>query len=345
MAETASGAALARAGARLRGGFAGRTLARLAWLALGGALGLQVARAATPSLAQVGPLAIDLEAFLSEARRLAPFQWQRFGATWPERRRRLLDELLVPRALLELEARRLPRAWPPARDSALAGALLAELRAEVARSAISEQELALYLDRHRRHYETPRGILLWRILVRGEGEARELIEKLKQPEEAEWRRLARERSIDSATHMRGGSLGYVSANGQSHIPQLRVSPGLFAAAERVADGALVPEPVAEGDAFAVLWRRASRPARAPSLRELAPELRSRILEQRLGAAYAELIERLRRERLSAHQPELLAGFAPEPSEAAPAAQALPAPAAPATRPVRLLPEPTARGLR
>lgn len=335
---------MTRAGARSDGGFAGRTLACAAALVVASALCLSLARAGTSLLASVGPLSIDHDTFSRRASRLAPFQWARFGASWPERRRRFLDELLVPEALLEVEAARQPLRSAAARDTALSEALLAELRAEVTRSSVSAEDVAHYRALHRRHYETPRSLLLWRILVRTEAEARALLEQLGQPKELEWSQLARERSLDVATHMRSGSLGYVAASGQSHFPQVRVEPALFAAAEGVPDGALVPEPVAENDGFAVLWRRASRAAEARPLSELTPEIQARILEQRHAAAYAELLERLRREHLAQHQPELLADYAPELPEPPPAtATGRGAPALP--RPVRLLPQPTDRGLR
>lgn len=334
-----------RAGARSGRGFAGRTLARSGALILGAALCFSLARAGTSLLASVGPLQIDADTFTRRASRLAPFQWARFGTTWPERRRRLLDELLIPEALLEVEAGRLPRGTPSARDTALSEALHAALRAEVTRSPVSAEDVARYHALHRRHYELPRSLLLWRILVRTEAEARALIEQLGQPKDAEWSQLARERSLDVATHMRAGSLGYVAASGQSHFPQVRVSPALFAAADRVQDGALVPEPVTENDGFAVVWRRASRAAAARPLSDLTPQIQGRILEQRHAAAYTDLIERLRREHLAAHQPELLAGFAPRLTEAAPRTHGHTSGSSTPTHPVRLLPQPTDRGLR
>jgi hypothetical protein len=333
---------MTRAGARSGGGFAGRTLACAVGLVLGSASCFSLARAGTSLLASVGALQIDTDTFTRRASRLAPFQWARFGATWPERRRRFLDELLIPEALLEAEAGRLPRGSASARDTALSEALLAELRAEVMGSTVSAEDVARYHALHQRHYETPRSLLLWRILVRTDAEARALIEQLGQPKESEWSQLARERSIDVATHMRGGSLGYVAASGQSHFPQVRVSPALFAAADRVPDGALVREPVVENDGFAVLWRRASRAAEARPLLDLTPQIQARILEQRHAAAYTELIERLRREHLALHQPELLAGFAPELAEPPPRTYER---ASAPTHPVRLLPQPTDRGLR
>jgi peptidyl-prolyl cis-trans isomerase C len=207
----------------------------------------------------------------------------------------------------------------------------------------SELELRRHYEQHRRHYETPRAIHIWRILRANEPEARELIAKLGVPDEAEFRRLARELSIDEATCMRAGTLGYVAADGQTHLPQVRVSPALFAAADQVQDGQLVPEPVREGDHFAVVWRRASRPAKAQSLAEVSAAVRAQLEEQKLAEETRRLIERLRENELRDVQRGALDGFEPRVTEPV-ARRALARDAMP-LRPVRLLPEATDRGLR
>jgi peptidyl-prolyl cis-trans isomerase C len=143
--------------------------------------------------------------------------------------------------------------------------------------------------------------------------------------------------------MRAGNLGRVAADGQTHMPELRVLPALFAAADRVQDGELVGAPVPEGDGFAVVWRRASHPARESSPADVATTIAARLSEQRSAAARAELIATLRREHLTEHQPERVASFEPrfpEPGALRPRQSGeLP------SRPVRLLPELTDRGLR
>jgi peptidyl-prolyl cis-trans isomerase C len=127
------------------------------------------------------------------------------------------------------------------------------------------------------------------------------------------------------------------------MPQVRVSPALFAAADQVRDGELVPEPVREGDHFAVVWRRASRPATAQSWAEVSAAARAQLAEQQLAEEIRKLLERLRANELRDFQPGALAEFEPRSAEpvARPALSSEPMP----VRPVRLLPEPTDRGLR
>src|SRR5688572_18838096 len=184
-------------------------------------LALGLAHAAAPSLARVGTLSIDVATFAARAARLAPFQRARFGAAWPEQRRQFLEQELVREALLEAQASSDDQRLASARDTALARALLAELEQRVETAGVPAEQITSYYARHRQSYEAPRSILIWRILLRQEAEARALLHELGTPTESTWSRLARDRSVDTATHMRSGSLGYVAADGQTHLPQVR----------------------------------------------------------------------------------------------------------------------------
>ncbi|MEY2931010.1 MAG: hypothetical protein RL033_1759 [Pseudomonadota bacterium] len=329
-----------------------RPLRSAALLLLGGGLCWQLARAepgagADAVLAQVGPFTIDAVALAARAARLTPAQRARLGKEWREQRRRLLEEELVPEALLHVESTRQERGLAAASDQALARALVGELeRAALARGA-SPERIAL-LQAERQSQEAPRSLLLWRILVRSESDATALLEELGKPAESVWTRLARERSIDTATHMRGGSLGYVAASGQTHMPQVRVAPALFAAADQVEDGKLVPRPVPEGEGFAVVWRRASRsPASAlrgsPSTVAGSTELGAQLVNEAVASDARALTEKLRAEQLRDYRPELVAGFEARSAVLEPAKPGGTAPVA--LRPVTLAPRATDSGLR
>lgn len=297
-----------------------------------------------PGVASVGGRMIDASQFERRARLVTPGQWTAWGASWEERRRRFLDEVLVVEALLEVAAAAEPRA-KGVRDSALARALLAQLESEVAKLPPARAEVEAYYDKHRREFETPASIHIWRILVREEKDARELIGQLSAPNIADFSRLARERSLDNATMMRAGNLGFVASDGQTEMPELRVAKALFEAASKVRDGEIVKEPVAESGKFAVVWRRSSRPARRESPTEVTPIIEQRLLDAALAARARELVERLRREGLRDHHPELLTAFEPQLAEpTVPSVSPGARPRAP-SRAVRLRPEPGDFGLR
>jgi peptidyl-prolyl cis-trans isomerase C len=277
--------------------------AALRWLLL---LAAAPAAADSATLASVGPRRIDADSFRERARHVAAPVWAELGATWPEQRQRFLEQVLVPEALLSLEAERSSRALPPARDLALARALGAALEVPAPSAADIDADYA----QQRRELETPRALALSRILVRTEAEARAAITQLQPLTLPAFSRLARELSIDRATHMRAGNLGLVAADGHTQMPELRVSPALYAAAEGVRDGELVPQPVREGDAFAVVWRRSSQPAAVPDPVQARRTIQARLESARRMNALRELIASLRREHLREHHPELTAAVTP-----------------------------------
>lgn len=302
-----------------------------------------LANAASPSLARVGTLSIDVATFAARAARLAPFQRLQFGTAWSEQRRHFLERELVREALLETQASSDDRRLSSARDSALARALLGDLEQAVETAGVPEEQIASYYAQHRQSYEAPRSILIWRILLGQEAQARALLRELGTPKESSWSQLARERSIDTATHMRSGNLGYVAADGQTHLPQVRVAAALFAAADRVRDGQLVPEPVPEGAGFAVLWRRQSRAAASSQLATVSADIGAVLAHEKVAGETRTLIDRLRQDFVRDYQPASLAGFEPRSlDELGPARQHQ---AVLAARPVLLRPRPSDSGLR
>lgn len=300
-----------------------------------------LALAGGPPLATVGPIGIDAAGFRQRAARVPELDWPELGAAWPERRRRFLDALIAE-ALLSLAAERAPAAATPARDRALARSLDAAIVQEAWQLAPSAADVRAYRERHQREFESPRALALWRILLASEADARAVIAQLSTPTPDAFSRVARERSLDRATHMRAGNLGLVAADGQTAVPELRVSPALFAAAERVRDGELVPEPVPEGEHFAVVWRRSTHAASALPEAEVTATIAARLAEARASTARRRLLEALRRDHLGEYHPEAAGAYEPSfPEARRPRIRFETPPAAPP----RSRPEPTDRGLR
>jgi len=313
-----------------------RPFALVGLAALG--LGARLAWADADVIARVGHLVVERARLQARFATLSPERWPELGATWPERRRRVLD-LLIDEALFGIAAEQ-GGALPAARDVALAQALRAQLRSE--RGAPSAAELEAFAAQSPDEAGLPRAVELSRILVRTEAEARALLSELATAERARFGQRARETSIDESTSKRGGYLGWVAADGQTDVPELRVAPELFRAAEGAADGELLREPVREGQGFAVVWRRASRPERAPAPAESQRDRAARWTEERQASAERTLLEALRQTGLREFHPDRLAGFEPvfpEPARRVPAPSA-----APSGRPW-LEPVPTDRGLR
>jgi peptidyl-prolyl cis-trans isomerase C len=193
-----------------------------------------------------------------------PFQLANYGANPDEIRRNFVERVLVPELLYAEEARRLKLdAEPGIRDrlrEVLRQAMEGELRDSVAaKEPVTPAEVAKYFSDNRHRFETPRRLRLWRIQVADEAQAKKLIELARGQEgPTRWTEAARS-SLDKATSMRGGDLGFVRADGTTDIPRVRADPALYAAADKVKDGDVVPQPVREGDHWAAVWRRGSLP--------------------------------------------------------------------------------------
>jgi peptidyl-prolyl cis-trans isomerase C len=238
----------------------------------------------------------ELEDRLAE---LAPFQRAAYGATAAEIRRRFLDEVLVPDALLVAAAQDTGlAARPPASyaiERARSEGVVRAVRERVGPAdRIPMDDVRAYYDAHRDRYSSPEKLLLWRILCATRDEALAVLAAAKaDPTPHTFGELAREHSLDKGTNLRAGNLGFLTPDGAAADPGLRVDPALLAAARGVRDGELVAAPVAEGPNFAVVWRRGSIAATSHGVDEVAPQIRDAIWKDRVRAGTEAELARLR----------------------------------------------------
>ncbi len=224
--------------------------------------------------------------------------------------RQLLEAVMIPEMLFAeaAESRRL------AGDPAVRARIDEVLRGARVRSLLgglktSEGDVAAYYETHRSLFESPLRVGLWRILCATPEEARSVLAEAKSGINAwRWKDMSREHSTDKATKWRGGDLGFVAADGASTEAGLRVDPALFAAAERVRDGEVVPDPVPEGTGYAVVWRRESMPPTARTLEQESDGIRQVLVRRKLEEAVRDLVGTLRRAAAVETHPELLAAL-------------------------------------
>ena len=250
-------------------------------------------------------------------RRLAAIPvWQQktLGETPQEIRKNLVERVLVPELLHAAEARRRELEKDPAVHDRLRQllrmAMENHLRETVAsEKAVSDEEIKAYYDQNRHRFHTPRRIKLWRILVDDEALAKKIIAEVTgasgEEQTKKWTEHARERSVDKATHMRDGNLGFVHPDGQTEAPRVRVDPALFAAAEKVKNGEIVPQPVKEGERWAVIWRRGSMEEVHRTLEQEKSSIRQVVRRKKLEEAMTELLEKLRKEHVKGVNEALL----------------------------------------
>jgi peptidyl-prolyl cis-trans isomerase C len=260
------------------------------------------ARRALP-VAEIGPRSITVGELEDRIAALPPFQRATFGADADSVRRKFLLEVLVPEGLFALGAadQKLDQKLPTAFDVERAlqnGTLRAVRRALGPETAIPMSDVQAYYDANRDKYDTPERYEIWRILCKTREEAASVIDALHPAlTPQKFGELARQHSLDKASSMRAGNLGFVTAEGTSNEPGLRVEPALVQAVRGVRDGQLVPAPVQEKDGFSVAWRKGTIAANKRTVDDVAAQIRDIVWKARVKDRSDFLIAHLRADRL------------------------------------------------
>jgi hypothetical protein len=218
--------------------------------------------------------------------------------------RQTVDKVLIPQLLFALRGAEVLSKDGRRRD--VENALLSDALEYSVRSSlqITDAQVQAYYEAHAAEFTVKQGLLLSRILVATEADAALLIAKLSAAEGVkQWNAVTREKSLDEATKWREGSLGFVREDGSTDVPQVRVNRALFAAASGVKDGELVANPVVEGQYFAVVWRRGTRPSETTQLDSATPRIRALLERQALRSALQALMLELRSKHLTQYAPE------------------------------------------
>jgi peptidyl-prolyl cis-trans isomerase C len=238
----------------------------------------------------------DVEVRLAK---MPAFQLRAYGTTDGEVRHRIVDEVLVPELLAAEDAKQRrfaegPRAARRIRE-ALARALGTSILDAATTAGVPEDEGRRYYDTHRDDYEKPERIRISRILIDDDALARKILSEAAGTAGLDhWNEFARQNSLDAATKMRGGMLGFIYPDGRTESPQVAVDPALYRAAATVRDGELVPEPVKEGTHLAVVWRRGTLSKLARTYESVRDEIRALLVRERAEKTLATLKEDLRR---------------------------------------------------
>ena len=278
---------------------------RLTWV-VGLLVGSLVAVASAQSgddtvVARVGTTVItrgELERRMSKIPRI---QLATLGTNDGEIRKNFLEKIVLREHLFALGAADRKLAERPEIQlrlkENLRNALASQLRAQGADpQQISAEEVARYYEANRERFQGTERIQVWRILVATREEAQKILDEVKKPgSEARWKEIAREKSLDKATSERGGDLGFLAPDGHSHEVSVKADQALHAAASRLKDGEICPEPVQEEKQWAVLWRRGSLPAMQRPLELEAPAIRGLLARQKLESSLKEATEKLRKE--------------------------------------------------
>jgi len=296
----------------------------LAAVVLFGALGVAHAQATdarrSAVAVQVGDRAVTVGEVEDRMARVPPFQLRAFGGSEAEIRRNFVDQVILPEQMWAkgAEARHLETQVPTRfdLDRVRAEATLRALRERLGPpSAVSMADVQAYYDKNKPRYDAPERYQIWRVLCATKEEASSVLaEAKKDATVTHWNKLARDHSLDKATYLRGGNLGFVSLDGTSNEAGLKVDPAIPKAASLVRDGELVSEPVAEGSSFAVVWRRGTVGASHRSIDDVKEQIQAAILRERSEDEKKKLLAELRAKNLKELNPELLTGIDIQPPE-------------------------------
>jgi peptidyl-prolyl cis-trans isomerase C len=271
----------------------------------------------SPVLVTVGSATMTEAAVSRRIAALPAYQLSKYGKTPSEQKKNFVEQVLVPEMLYGQDAlaRKLDES-PTLKDKlreAQRDAMDRGVRAEIlAKEPVTADEIKKYFEENRSRFETPKRLRLWRIQVADEATAKDIIAQAKGTDgPKKWNDLAREKSLDKPTAQRGGELGFVRADGTTDVPRVQVDPAVFAAADKVTDGSIVPMPLKEGDRFSVIWRRGSVDATKRTIEDETPSIRQILERRRVDKARQDLMAELKTKYVTEQHPELLANIDPQ----------------------------------
>jgi peptidyl-prolyl cis-trans isomerase C len=265
----------------------------------------------TTVVAKVGPRGITVGELNRRIAALPPFQLRGFGRNENEIRRNFLEKVLIREALLSqgaLDDKLSDRDDVKDRvRGVLRSAMLGRVRAEtVTESPVTEEDVKRYYDANPSKFHTPARISIWRILVDKRDDAVAILKEIQaNPTPKRWNEITRDKSVDGATRMRSGNLGFVAPDGTTAEPGIKVDAAIIAAVAGAPDGKILPEPVQEGDRYAVVWRRQSMKAVDRPLEIEAASIRQVLTHEKAEKRTDELLTQLRKDHLKESSPELV----------------------------------------
>lgn len=154
-------------------------------------------------------------------------------------------------------------------------------------------DVQAYYDAHPDEFNRPEMVRASHIQVATEAEARALVAQARTADAAAFRALARERSTDTETKLRGGDLRYFTREPVRTDPNPPVDAVLVAAAFALRQVGDVSPPVHVGNAWSIVKLTGRRPAETRSIAEAAPTIRMRLWRDRRQQSIEDFVAGLR----------------------------------------------------
>lgn len=182
-----------------------------------------------------------------------------------------------------------------------------EIEAAASPEAITDAELRAYFDENPEQFRRPEMRRASHIVLATRAEALEVLEELEKETNKTFGAVAKQRSIDSETRLRGGDLLFFTEDGTTvgGKEDARVDPALAKAAFRLSEkGEITKKPVRlADDQWSVLRLTAIRPEQVETFDNAASGIRRRMWREDRKAAVESLTAELRTELQPEQYPE------------------------------------------
>jgi peptidyl-prolyl cis-trans isomerase C len=161
--------------------------------------------------------------------------------------------------------------------------------------AISKEAVAQYYQDHIGEYVQPAMQRASHILVATEAEAKALLPEAKKADLRAFRQLARDKSIDDATKLRGGDLRYFDQTGKPRDePDAVVPAPLVKAAFALKNvGDTSPQPIKLPGGYSIVKLTGQRPAISRKVDEVAETIRARLWREQRQKGIEDFVAKLR----------------------------------------------------
>jgi peptidyl-prolyl cis-trans isomerase C len=273
----------------------------------------------SPVVAKVGHQVITVADLERRIAAVPPFQLRSFGTDAAQVKRNFLERVLVREALLAQGADdRSLATRDDVRDrmrGVLRTALLNRLKNDtVQNTRVTDAEVRDYYAKNAAKFHTPERYALWIIATRRREEAQEIIDDLhKDASPKHWSEIAKAKSVDGPTMLRGGNIGFVFPDGTTSEPGVRVGASVVSAVRGLKDGQISPQPVQDGDRWVIVWRKQTMAAVDRAVDVEAGSIRQLLLHAKTDAKVKGEVAKLREEHLTEYNPDLVDLFDITPS--------------------------------
>lgn len=246
-------------------------------------------------VAQVGDVAITVGEVEDQINAQAPFLRARYSD--PAKLREFVDNL-IRFELLAREAgtknyaqnREVVRTT---KNNAVQQLIRREVNDRVTAESIPMADVEAYYNAHPEEFNRQEMRRASHIVVATRAEAEALIAEARTADARRFRDLAREKSLDTETKLRGGDLRFFTREPTPGNPDTQVDPVLAAAAFALRESGDVSPPIQLGERWSVLKLTGLRAAENRSLADAQATIRMRLVRERQQSTLEELTTRLR----------------------------------------------------